>query len=196
MHTGTRVCHPRSLQGTLTDVLQTQKSAYCDGCTAFMLCCRHCEASIQLTISIGFICVDYKLLQDPVKNISGVTEWHRSDICQQLAGQKKQSPADNTLCHLCTCCAGRGQASTAARQGASKIPFTYQLCIPAAELTFCQKFCLTQNRYATSRFSAALSSELCMHWCMHHSCVNVKRAIDEQGLDRRSCIACATLLEL
>ena len=51
VHTGTMLCHSRSLQGTdvLTAVVQTQKSAYWTRCAAFVHCCRHCEASIQLT---------------------------------------------------------------------------------------------------------------------------------------------------
>ena len=45
------------------------------------------------------------------------------------------------------------------------------------KLTYCQYFCLTQTRYAISRFSAALSSELCMHWYVYHSCVHVREQL-------------------
>lgn len=51
VHTGTMLCHSRSLQRTdvLSAVVQTQKAAYWNRCAAFVHCCRHCEASIQLT---------------------------------------------------------------------------------------------------------------------------------------------------
>lgn len=51
VHTGTMLCHSRSLQGTdgLTAVVHTQKSAYWNRCAVCVHCCRHCEASIQLT---------------------------------------------------------------------------------------------------------------------------------------------------
>ena len=73
-------------------------------------------------------------------------------------------------------CAGSGQAPTAARQGRLKFLSPINCADLQQKLTYCQYFCLTQTRYATSRFSAALSSE---HWCMHHSCVHVERAANQ-----------------